>query len=592
MCLMWMLPLTVSAEQGIRILADQELYPITGKRLSILEDRDLTLTIEQIMTPEISRRFQENQQDSPNFGFSRSAYWLRFSIVNPNPEKHSFFMEISYPLLDEVDLYCHGPGKETSVKRMGQRFPFSQREIQHRNFIFPIDALPHGQQTYYLRVASQDSVTLPMALYSLKGFVRKEQQAQYVLGLFYGIMIVMIGYNLFIYLSIKDVSYLFYVLFIGAFFCYIISENGIAYQYLWPRSPGWSKRAIPFFVSITLVFSSFFVRSFLRTKVYTPRIHRLLSFFITAALVGALFSLSFEYFVAVIYNVLLVFAYAPVLILCGYFCWRKGFRPGVYFLAAWTVLLIGSIAYALKVFAFLPELFLTRYGVIIGAVSMVILLSLGLADRINAMRRELQVLNTSLEQKVFERTQALHSALNRLSDANQKLEALSTVDGLTNVKNRRFFDEKILREWKRSHREQSPLSVLMVDIDHFKKVNDQFGHQTGDECLKAVADTIQKAIKRSSDAVARYGGEEFAVILPGADSSDAAHVAERIRSAVESTSILISDHPFSLTVSVGVATRVPRSVEETETLLAEADSALYQAKDTGRNRVVVFDAYN
>ncbi|MFZ5573012.1 MAG: sensor domain-containing diguanylate cyclase [Thermodesulfobacteriota bacterium] len=588
LCSMTTLPATVSAEECISISAGRNVYPIAGKSIDLLEDRHLEYTIRQITTPEINRLFQPNRQDCPNLGFTRSVHWLRFSIFNRSSNRIPLFLEIAYPLLDEVTLYCLIPGMETTARTMGQRFPFPQRHMKHRNFVFPLQALPFRHQTYYLQVASQDSVTLPMTIYSINGFLRKEQRSQYVLGLFYGIMIVMIAYNLFIYLSVRDRSYLYYVLFISAFFFYIISENGIAFQYLWPRSPWWSKRAIPFFVSITIVWSSLFVRNFLQTRKNTPRIHRMISGFIAAGLAGAVLSLSVEYYVAVIYNVLMVFVYAPTLIVCGYVCRRKGFRPGAYFLAAWSVLLVGSIVYALKVFSFLPEVFLTRYGVVIGAVSMVVLLSLGLADRINAMRRELQSLNASLEQKVYERTQALHNALNRLSEANQKLEALSTVDGLTNVKNRRFFDDRILQEGKRSHREKLPLSVLMVDIDHFKKVNDRHGHQMGDECLKAVAAAIEKSTKRPADTVARYGGEEFGVILPATDSLDAAHVAERIRSAIESTPITINGHTFPMTVSVGVSTRIPGSVEEAEELLAEADRALYQAKAAGRNQVVVF----
>jgi len=171
----------------------------------------------------------------------------------------------------------------------------------------------------------------------------------------------------------------------------------------------------------------------------------------------------------------------------------------------------------------------------------------------------------------------------------EKLSALAHTDSLTGLANRRAFDEALNREWKRTLREGSQISLLLLDIDHFKRFNDQFGHQVGDDCLRAVASATARAV-RSTDLVARYGGEEIAIILIGTGSSDAINVAEKIRRAVEELQL---SHDFSattaskITVSVGVATALSRdggTMRMPECLLQAADAALYKAKHLGRNR--------
>ncbi len=178
----------------------------------------------------------------------------------------------------------------------------------------------------------------------------------------------------------------------------------------------------------------------------------------------------------------------------------------------------------------------------------------------------------------------------RLQEANEMLRRLSHMDGLTGIPNRRYFDETMNREWKRGARNSTPLSVIMIDIDCFKDYNDYYGHQGGDECLKLVADTLSKHLDRTTDFISRFGGEEFAVILPETTRSGAAHVAEKLRKAVEALAIPHKQSKVgaTVTISVGAAGIVPNAFTRMEELIAQADKALYQAKQNGRNRVQLF----
>jgi diguanylate cyclase (GGDEF)-like protein len=179
----------------------------------------------------------------------------------------------------------------------------------------------------------------------------------------------------------------------------------------------------------------------------------------------------------------------------------------------------------------------------------------------------------------------------KLDEANRELTRLSAVDGLTGISNRRAFDAALLREWRRSARAESPISLLVVDVDCFKQFNDAYGHQVGDECLKAVAHALEGASRRPADVVARYGGEEFAAVLPETTEEGAATVAAAMLDAVRSLGIT---HRFStagrvVTVSIGIATVLPLRSDDSGfgRLLKSADEALYQAKRSGRDRCAV-----
>ena len=182
-----------------------------------------------------------------------------------------------------------------------------------------------------------------------------------------------------------------------------------------------------------------------------------------------------------------------------------------------------------------------------------------------------------------------------LERANVQLAHLSTTDGLTGIANRRQFDQTLLTEWQRSVRSQQPLSLLMVDIDHFKRYNDHYGHLAGDDCLRRVARILESCVMRSGELVARYGGEEFALLLPGADANEANEanlVAMRCNDELQKARISHADSPDSswLGISIGVASATATQDSLPEILVDRADVALYRAKDNGRGGIETMPA--
>lgn len=191
--------------------------------------------------------------------------------------------------------------------------------------------------------------------------------------------------------------------------------------------------------------------------------------------------------------------------------------------------------------------------------------------------------HAELEAKVQERTKDL-------VDLNEKLYRLSLADGLTGIANRRYFDEFLAREWVRAQREQTPVSLIILDVDYFKLYNDHYGHVAGDECLKRIAAVLKTIARRGSDLAARYGGEEFALILPNTDRAGGISVGENVLAVVRDLQI---EHALSkidewVTVSVGITTMIPGTNEIADDLVLAADQALYQAKQAGRNQVQWF----
>ncbi|MBT3258928.1 MAG: diguanylate cyclase [Deltaproteobacteria bacterium] len=206
---------------------------------------------------------------------------------------------------------------------------------------------------------------------------------------------------------------------------------------------------------------------------------------------------------------------------------------------------------------------------------------------------ELTKTNAQLQQEIIERKQVegkLRGSEAGLQMVNEELERLSNIDGLTGLYNRRFFDAALDREWKRHQRNRFPFSLILCDIDYFKKFNDSYGHQAGDECLQDIAEAITMGSGRSSDVAARYGGEEFVVILPETGTQGALKAAETIRRKIRALKI---PHKNAVgrgvvSVSFGVATMIPEKDVEPSILVNLADKALYASKEAGRDRVTAW----
>ncbi len=231
-------------------------------------------------------------------------------------------------------------------------------------------------------------------------------------------------------------------------------------------------------------------------------------------------------------------------------------------------------------FSVLPPWYATRMAFIVWVLALATAIMLIVRIRTHALHRQAEV----LRERIANRTQALNEKNELLEQANARLERLSLVDELTGIANRRYFMRFLGEDWQNAVRDHSSLALIMMDLDHFKELNDRRGHMAGDDCLRRIGEFLGATVRRSGDVAARYGGEEFAVLLVGASESAAVQIAERLRSGIAQLEIPYDEtEALTLTVSCGVAAMVPAARATPDTLIERADRALYAAKNSGRN---------
>ncbi len=370
-------PSLVLSEKGEKFSLDQYV--------EIIEDRGDTLRFEDVSAATFSNKFVP--VSGTNFGFTHSAYWVRFTLENTLPKTSDWLLEIKFPFLDSIELYSPDKNGQYYLRKAGRSLPFNKREIKHRNFIFNLQAYP-GRNIYYMRLKTESAMFFPMTIWRKEAFATNDHDAQYVLGLYYGIILGMILYNLFIYISLKDSAYLYYILYISCFMLYQMTSNGLAYEYLWPNSIWWNRRSTIFFAGLAMFWAIKFTQSFLLSRATTPTLDKILSIEKGAAALLTALSFYISYGVTVKIALLIAAVVVPTMLLTGTICWLRKNRSARFFLLAWISLLAGLFVLVLRNFGFLQANFAVIYGLQIGSVLDVVLLSLALADRINTMRKE------------------------------------------------------------------------------------------------------------------------------------------------------------------------------------------------------------
>ncbi|HEX5276289.1 MAG TPA: diguanylate cyclase [Fluviicoccus sp.] len=537
--------------------------------------------------------WQPNSRRLNSFGYAADrALWLRFRLDRQEAAA-PLFVRYDYPNTDYLDLWYVRDGRVLAHYQGGDRRPFQTRPVDQRNYLFPVPAVA-GPVDAYLRVESQGPLEAPLALVNAHQADRDEQEMMLWIGLYFGIIAIMVLYNAFILLIVRQTAYLYYVLYVLSCAALQFVLFGLGFRYLWPTSVTLNNTLTMTLPALTLATAIAFVFSFIDLKRHGARWEQWIAkgiFAACAALLAA--GLTLPYHVAFTGTKVLTFACVLTGFYIGVKYWLKGVKSARIFALAWFSYLVFILIYLLELSGSLPSNLFTRNALAIGATLELALLSIAFADKMNeekdkrltAQSELLQIqmqTNADLDRKVRERTEALE-------EANRRLQMVSITDGLTGLKNRRFFDESSHAEYQRAYREKTCLSFLMIDIDFFKRINDTYGHPFGDLCLQKAAGIIMSAIKRPPDLAARYGGEEFIVMLPNTDPEGAMTVARLIHRTFAETVVSDGQREVTLTVSIGVAGEIPQERDGREALLKLADDRLYRAKESGRNRVEWLD---
>ena len=569
--------------------------------LAVLEDPGLELSWSDVQQAATVSRFRDNTKpgESLNFGFTPSAYWIRFSLRNTSNQALERMLELSANHLSDIEFYAPKATGQPELIKTGDARPFSSRPYNNRFFVFPLRLPAQSEQVYYLRIHhATGSVHVPLRLWEPQAFHAYERQDYVALAWYFGLASGMILFNLLLFLSMREAIFLKYVGFVMLMATSLLLKSGRAKELL-PELVTWSNPLLYVSYALTLAALLVFMRDMLNTARTIPRLDRLIKILMVLLLSGAVgFAVSLQTFAQ--YGVYLYMLTTVGILAIGIYCVFQRQRSAYFFVAAFSLFCLGALVTGLYTVGLLPVNALTTKALQMGSVADMMLLALALADRYNQLRRDKDKAQTEalkaqqhlveslrasehiLEARVAERTEELNLL-------NGQLEALSMTDALTGVANRRRFDEVLAREWARARRSGQSLALAMLDVDWFKKFNDHYGHQAGDQCLRRVAQFLNDRPHREADLVARYGGEEFAIIAPGTDSVNALAMARAICHALQELHLPHERSEFGrLTLSIGVAALVPQGGQGHEILIQHADAALYQAKAEGRNRAMAY----
>ncbi|MCF8198063.1 MAG: diguanylate cyclase [Sulfuritalea sp.] len=584
---------------AVRLIPGEESIAL-GQELSILEDESGKLSLDDVKRLGAEFSAMSLKGDAViNFGYSASAWWLRFT-VEAEPAPRDMLLEVAFPTLDRVDYF--GPnGEHLSA---GDRLPFATRPIPHRNFVFPLHLDGAKSGTVWLRIESEGTLTIPLRLWQAEAFWRNSNAGYTVHSVFLGMLLALALYNLLQWFSLRDQTYLAYVLFVAGMAVGLQSLSGLGNEFLWPGWPGWGNLSFVFGFAAAGLFGALLTRGFLDTQRRMPRVDGAVIGLAVLFALCMLIPLVAPYRLAAILTTFTGISFSLVVVLVGVRSWRAAAPGAGSFVLAWAMLLLGVVLFGLGNLSFLPSTSFSSYAIQAGTVIEILLLSFALADRTKGLRHdadtarnealeyeqqqvgELKRSKARLERRVVERSEELEKANAQLRVHKRELQALAHMDALTGLANRLLFDARLQQSMQQVRRGHGQIAVLLIQIDDFSAINDRYGHAIGDELLMNMSERFRAAV-REVDTVARLDAEEFGIVLTAlGSSSDAERVAEKLVDNLAAP-IRVLGMLLDVSVSIGVA-KFPGGDLSLPELLRHADQARQSAKESGGGCYRVF----
>ncbi|MGB7483784.1 MAG: diguanylate cyclase [Castellaniella sp.] len=532
------------------------------------------------------------------FQHNRSAYWVYVPLRNQEPVGQSWYLQLDYPLLDEVDVWVYdlgtGPVPRVSprlltTERMGDARRFDARPVRHRLFLLPLEFGPSQSLAVVLRVRSGGAINVPLSLHSSASAIGGAQDHGLSQGMFLGALVMLALFNAALYLRLRIRQSLYNTAYIVCAGLFLTSMSGLSFQYLWPDWPWLANRSVPLTETLALLSLLWFTRHFLGISPERwPRQAVLIR--MLARIGAALFVASLFVPYALIIKIDTVYALVCMVVMFGLGLrhLRQGERAARWYVFSWVVFFAGYLAYGLAAFGYIPGYMAQERWMQVGLGSQIFLLTYAEVMQLHdLMHRALEIeagARSSLQREVQSRTADLRATMGALEQANRQLRELTLHDPLTGLLNRRGLDEALAR-LPGPEDASAPGTLIIFDLDHFKKVNDAHGHDAGDAALKWIAEVLVNLLRRRSDVLARFGGEEFVAVLPATSLGDAVVLASGVLDHVRRHRVeLDNGRSIPLTLSAGAAQW--REGETPQDLFRRADENLYRAKAGGRDRLV------
>ncbi len=589
--ILFVMPLLLCAKSYVLLKNGQDKYIQFEMELLVNPPIATADDIEDVFTAGKPKYLKSNF----SLGYDTRDYWFHITVENSTKVSKEIILELTEQFHKKIDLYEISNGS-VHIERNGLRIPLNKREIKTSQPAFRLHFAPHERKELYVNLTSNYSLYGAFQLKSHQRFLKDIRRLNHLYLIYFGAMFSLALYNLFIFFYLRRRVYLYYVGHVLLFTFSVATYKGFLLPYMNMRIYDISQISIPLFFILLIRFS----QQILKTKEHSPRIHMLFNTFIGIAIISMLWMLmdihNGFYFMNITAMIIL-----PMLILSSLLAVPKDKTIASIYLIALLIFIVGMTLITILSLALIEYSPWITHMPMFTSFFEIILLSLLLAYTIHKMSQESTIAREELIkqqksekrrlfQEVSAKTQALNRAKKRLEkelekkkilEKNLKLQA--TTDSMTGLLNRRAFIDIFDKELKRARLSMNPLSCLILDIDHFKKVNDTYGHPTGDLVIKSVA-KYMKQYTREVDHVGRIGGEEFAVLMPDTSLDDARQIADRLREFISKHLIYIDQENIHITVSIGI-TDLRNTNETIDEILQRADAALYNAKREGRNRV-------
>jgi len=381
-----------------------------------LEDKIGNLTYEETLTKDIQKRFHPLEGRSAGFGLTKSDFWIKVPLQNPHNFPISRLLKFDYPLLDRVTFYQSNPDGTYSMKISGDSIAVALHEKKDENIVFSLVMQPHAKEVLYFHIHSMSSMDLQLYLMDNDQYYTSQVTKTALLGIFYGGASIMILYNFFLFLSIREESYFYYVIFQIANILTLLALSGVALRYLWPSYPDINNVIIPFLIVLAHVLAIMFTRTYLDTKRLLPKQDKMLLAILVFSIVILMLTAVLDYYHGIILSVVVLFVTTPSLFTVGLIAYfRYKVRASKFYMIAWILLLIGTTLTGLKNIGLMPINFLTIWGTQIGVFFELLLLSFGLADRINVIRSEKDRFQDEAAQKAKVLTDILRKSKDELA---------------------------------------------------------------------------------------------------------------------------------------------------------------------------------
>ena len=547
-----------------RVLIPELQQGTLGEYALYFQEADERLTLEEAIPLFETSQAKTGSNHSIALGIGADPVWIKISLINSKKMPQPYRLAIETPWLDYIDTWI--VKDENVIKHIsgGDGIAFEQRPLPYRFYAFEYSYTP-GNTDLFIRIESKGPMAIPIRFSSLEESAKHEVSNAYQYGLLYGLMLALALYNLVLFLFIRQKQYGLYSLYLIGFVLNSLSYTGQLHTIITNDFGPYFQDWLDIFLMITYSIAGLhFARAILQTRDYAPKLDKFVVGITIFIPIGMVFGLVIDH---LLFSMALSFSLNTCFVILFIVMGVKAIKAGkpfafIFLFSSVTAALCITISTLAVLGIFVPYNDFTFKAIEIG------------------MAIEALFLSTMLARQF------------RMAQLDKVIaESYARTDILTQLNNRRGFHDISGPIWQHMIREQRNVSVVLVDVDDFKSINDDHGHDAGDKALKIIAQCIAHAC-RKSDICARWGGEEFIIFLPETDQEHAIMQAERIRLDIEALSIPVQSKHISVTASFGVAgttanifNRQRLKFNTLEPMITAADSALYTAKSNGKNQI-------